>query len=214
MSQPILPSEDPHLNEGSADEHELEDPHNPLRTVTVPAIITHLDRKPHKAETGIVNIVSASHEAKNQLDEQDIANENSIKTMPKQIKPVEDIQVLVIEDLVEHIEIIQATLENLGMTVHNEMRGEKGLDTFRTLRPDLVFLDIGLPDMQGWRVLELLKAELDEDSIPPIVIITQYDDPANRLVGKLQGVHTYLVKPIVPSKVESIAKRALGLSKV
>lgn len=125
--------------------------------------------------------------------------------------------VLVIEDAVELAEVIQATLETMGITSHHETHGERGLELFKKIKPDLVLLDIALPDTKGWKILERIKAytqETDNVKMPKVVIISAYGDPANRLMGKLQDVTRYLIKPFTPDEVERVVSGALGLRKL
>ena len=72
-------------------------------------------------------------------------------------------------------------------------------------------MDIGLPDILGWKMLDLIKeAYADKETmIPTIIVITAYGDPANRLNGKLQNIHSYLLKPFTPDEVERVVGMAL-----
>jgi DNA-binding response OmpR family regulator len=120
--------------------------------------------------------------------------------------------VLIVEDTTELAEVIQATLERLGITAHHETHAIKALDIYKKEKPDLVLLDIGLPDMSGWKLLDGIK-ELDKDNLPHFIIITAYGDPANRLMGKLQEVDSYLIKPFSPDEVERVVGKVLGFAK-
>jgi len=119
--------------------------------------------------------------------------------------------ILIIEDTAELAEVIQATLENKGMEVAWVSHGSKGLEKIEAKTPDIILLDIGLPDMTGWKVLEKLhKVKEKPEDIPTIIVITAYGDPANRLIGKLQGIHSYLIKPFTSDEVERVVQGALG----
>jgi CheY-like chemotaxis protein len=118
--------------------------------------------------------------------------------------------VLIVEDTQELAEVIQATLENAGMQVEAVSHGAKGLEKVKTNRPDILLLDIGLPDMTGWKMLEELRDwKSDENKMPAVIVITAYGDPANRLIGKLQGIHSYLIKPFTSDEVEQVVRKAL-----
>jgi DNA-binding response OmpR family regulator len=118
-------------------------------------------------------------------------------------------RVLIVEDTVELGEIIQATLERMEILAFCETHGTKALKRYDEVQPDLVILDIGLPDMTGWRVLDAIKESKALFKRPAIIIITAYGDPANRLMGKLQGVDSYLIKPFTPTEVERIVQEVL-----
>lgn len=118
--------------------------------------------------------------------------------------------VLIIEDSSELAEIIEATLQRLDMVTAHETHGNKALARFRNMKPDVMLLDIGLPDMTGWKLLDDIKDRYGDEGLPAIVVITAYGDPANRLVGKLQNVHDYLIKPFTADDVERVVVSALG----
>ena len=122
--------------------------------------------------------------------------------------------VLIIEDAVELAEVIEATLESMGIQSHHETHGERGFEQFKKIKPKLVLLDIALPDTKGWKILERIKTytqETPEADMPKVVIISAYGDPANRLMGKLQDINRYLIKPFTPDEVERVVSSALGL---
>jgi CheY-like chemotaxis protein len=120
--------------------------------------------------------------------------------------------ILIIEDSAELAEVIQATLESAGMNAISVSHGAKGLEHIKANSPDLLLLDIGLPDMTGWKMLEELREWKKEknDDMPTVIVITAYGDPANRLIGKLQGIHSYLIKPFTSDEVEKVVRGALS----
>lgn len=124
-------------------------------------------------------------------------------------------KVLIIEDTRELAEIIQLILRKHDtITTFTEADGQAAIQRFREVKPDLILLDLNLPDMRGWHVLDEFKkiAEAEDDIImPKVVITTAYGDPANRVMGKLQDIVTYLVKPFKPSEVEKVVMDSLGI---
>lgn len=117
-------------------------------------------------------------------------------------------KVLIVEDAIELAEVIAATLERINIQTFHESHVERALEVYDAEHPDLILLDIGLPDKTGWKLLDEIKAEAD-DFQPIVVVMTAHDDPANRLMGKLQGVNYYLIKPFTPDEVEEIVQKAL-----
>lgn len=148
------------------------------------------------------------------MSKQEEKAEAAVKTEAKKedAKPGAGKTVLIVEDTTELAEVIQATLERLGITAHHETHANKALDLYKKEKPDLVLLDIGLPDMSGWKLLDGIK-ELDKNNLPHFVVITAYGDPANRLMGKLQEVDSYLIKPFSPDEVERVVGKVLGFTK-
>lgn len=120
-------------------------------------------------------------------------------------------RVLIVEDTVELAEVIQATLERMDIEATTEAHGAKALELYEKMQPDVLLLDIGLPDMPGWKVLDAIKAKVQaspDTVLPSVIVITAYGDPANRLMGKLQEVMRYLIKPFTPDEVEQVVKEA------
>jgi CheY-like chemotaxis protein len=121
-------------------------------------------------------------------------------------------KVLLIEDSVELAEIIVAVVESMSLQALHEMYGARAIQVIQDEEPDLILLDLGLPDMVGWKIMEALKDESGQFPIP-VVVITAHGDPANRLIGKLQEVSAYLIKPCTPDEVRQVISRVLALDK-
>jgi len=118
--------------------------------------------------------------------------------------------VLIVEDAVELGEMIQTTLKQMKLMVFCETSGARALERYNEIQPDIVLLDIGLPDMTGWKVLDAIKEGKALFRRPVIVMLTAYGDPANRLMGKLQGVDHYLIKPFTPAEIEQVIQNILA----
>lgn len=202
--------------EGSPPSGDVQEPISPTHTGTVPAIKISSEVNAPSGETGVVAAVITAREGKDNVDVQD-ASLTSAEALPSP-QPVMAVldrtpMVLIVEDTTELAEVIQATLERMNMTTVHESHGLKALSKLDELTPDLVLLDIGLPDMTGWKLLEALKEKHKESGkMPVVIVITAYGDPANRLMGKLQGVHTYLIKPFTSDEVERVVMQAIGSS--
>ena len=205
--------------EGSSGLPELGiEPETLSESTRISTIADETKRKSPASETGSVSAVKMSAEGKDDGDAQDASRTND-ETQPTPLiekgtaKTMEKpLTVLIVEDTLELAEVIQATLENMGLDTVHAPHGNKALDKFNEIDPDVVLLDIGLPDMTGWEIMDVLKARYEEaiDEMPIIIIISAYDDPANRLVGKLQGVHSYLIKPFTADEIERTVNEAIS----
>lgn len=201
------------LLEGSPLGEDFPEPRNPLATSLNPIIA--VETHSMQAETGIISAVEVPSEGKDDDDAQDasrttaeakpIAKSETMKNAQGEHAPI----VLIVEDTMELAEVIQATLERMNMVTIHETHGNKALNALEEVKPDVVLLDISLPDMTGWKILDTLKEKYGENNLPAVIVITAYGDPANRLVGKLQGVYSYLIKPFTADEVEDIVTRAL-----
>lgn len=206
------------MAEGSPRSYEVEETISPLKTATMPAVRhQHLNSK---GETGITAMVDVHAEGEDADESQDASRTTDETSQVPETDPVavkkkkadEKPTILIVEDTMELAEVIQATLENMGLNSIFETHGQKALAKFKELNPQVVLMDIGLPDMTGWKVLDSIKEfqqASENGKMPTIIVITAYGDPANRLVGKLQGIHSYLIKPFTPDQVEDLVSRAL-----
>jgi CheY-like chemotaxis protein len=208
------------MAEGSPDPREDREPPTQLHTTEFPALSDESEKAISAAETGLVSAVKLGAEGRDDDDAQDSSLESGKMTPEADAKnaPTEDTDdatsVLIIEDTTELAEIIQVTLERMSMTVAHEARGNRAIETFKKMNPKVVLLDINLPDMTGWAIMEAIKARQEETSgrMPTVIVITAYDDPANRLVGKLQGIHSYLIKPFTAEEIEKAVSQAINSS--
>jgi DNA-binding response OmpR family regulator len=92
---------------------------------------------------------------------------------------------------------LRLALEDEGYTVHEAANGTDGLAQFAAHEVDLVLLDLRLPDMSGFDVCRVLRA----DSIVPIIIITAQTDTHDMVAGLEAGADDYVTKPVVPKEL-------------
>jgi CheY-like chemotaxis protein len=102
---------------------------------------------------------------------------------------------LIAEDTEDIAVLMQLTLTRLGVDSHHAINGTLALECLAERLPDIMLLDISMPGMNGWEVLEKVK-ERYPDTFFPVIVLTAFDDPANKLIGKLQArVFRYITKP-------------------
>ena len=116
-------------------------------------------------------------------------------------KPV----VVVIDDEPSILEVSQRYFEHAGFIVHTAINGTRGLELVRELKPDLVVLDVMLPGLNGFQVLEMIRAE----SNTPVLMLTARGEEIDRLRGLESGADDYLVKPFSPRELVARAKAIL-----
>ena len=119
--------------------------------------------------------------------------------------------VLIVEDNDDIANIMRITLDYLGIESHIARNGTLALEFVSDRMPDLMLLDIGLPGMTGWEVLEAIKNRYPDAEFP-VIVLTAFADPANRLVGKFQKrVSHYFVKPFDVQDLAQAVREALKL---
>jgi len=116
-------------------------------------------------------------------------------------------RVLVIEDDRDISLGIRTVLSRSGFEVDSSADGRQGLRAFHTARPDLVVLDIGLPSMDGWSVLERIRDLSDV----PVLILTAHGNEGEKVRGLQGGADDYMTKPFgnreLAARVEALLRR-------
>lgn len=115
-----------------------------------------------------------------------------------------------VEDDQGVFELIQKVLSRLPVDLHHAKNGHEALDLIFRLSPDLIMLDISLPDIHGWDVLKRIK-EMKDGSLPVIVVLTAQTAPAHRVIGHLQEVSCYISKPFLPAELRQNITELLDL---
>lgn len=115
--------------------------------------------------------------------------------------------IVYIEDDPEMIDLVSLILNRRGYTVKGAHGGRQGLDFVLQDKPDLVLLDLMMPDMDGWDVYQQIKAN-DQTNDIPIIIITAKSQSIDKVLGlHIAKVDDYICKPFRPAElVESIEK--------
>jgi len=127
---------------------------------------------------------------------------------PGAVPSVEDDVILVIDDEPAARELIARHLEHLGLPIATASGGREGLEKARLLRPVAITLDVDMPDLNGWSVLEELKGDPELAGIP--VIMITMDENQSR--GYALGAADYLSKPIERNQLETALRRHVGVA--
>jgi two-component system alkaline phosphatase synthesis response regulator PhoP len=118
--------------------------------------------------------------------------------------------ILIIEDEPELVKVLKSYLEQAGYEVLSSYRGDAGLTTWETNRPDLVILDLNLPGMDGLDVAKTIRKQANT----PIIMVTARVEETDRLIGLELGADDYVTKPYSPrevvARVKAVLRRASG----
>jgi two-component system phosphate regulon response regulator PhoB len=119
-------------------------------------------------------------------------------------------RILVVEDERDIAELIVYNLEHEGFQVESAMSGEEGLTKAKRDRPDLVVLDIMLPEMNGLDVCRALRSDRATQDIP-IIMLTARDEDIDVVTGLEVGADDYITKPFSPrvliARIRSVLRR-------
>jgi two-component system response regulator VicR len=116
-------------------------------------------------------------------------------------------KVIYIEDDPDMIDLVTLILRPRGINVKGAHGGRQGLDMVREELPDLILLDLMMPDLDGWDLYQQLKAEPATSAIP-VIIITAKAQAIDQVLGlHIAKVDDYICKPFHPQQIfESIQK--------
>lgn len=115
--------------------------------------------------------------------------------------------ILVVDDDEDIVQTIKGNLELDGYEVLCAFDGRSGLDMAKKYRPDLIVLDLNLPDIDGVKACQIIRREFDF----PIIMLTARDRIADRVLGLESGADDYMVKPFnfleLSARIKAILKR-------
>jgi DNA-binding response OmpR family regulator len=119
-------------------------------------------------------------------------------------------KVLVVDDEERMVRFIRLNLEHDGFEVIEAFRGMQAIDKIRSKLPDLVLLDVMLPDIDGFEVLKIIR----ETNSVPVIMLTAKGEEEDRVKGLELGADDYITKPFSPrelvSRVRAVLRRTEG----
>lgn len=118
--------------------------------------------------------------------------------------------ILVVDDEPNITQLLKLYLSRSGFQVETAASGEEALRKTRALRPDLIVLDLKLPDIDGLEVCRRVRAESDI----PLIMLTARDEDIDKIVGLEMGADDYITKPFNPrevlARVRAVLRRSEG----
>lgn len=121
-----------------------------------------------------------------------------------------DPRILVVDDEPDILNLLDYNLRKAGFKVLSAKDGPEAIDTARQQRPDLILLDIMLPDMEGTEVLKRLKT-FDTTRHIPVIMLTAKGEEVDKIIGFELGAEDYITKPFSPRelilRVRAVLKR-------
>ena len=119
-------------------------------------------------------------------------------------------RILCIEDEAEMIDLTRLVLEREGFEVLGAVGGSEGLDIVHREKPDLVLLDLMMPDIDGWEVYRRMKANGDSAQIP-VIVVTAKAQSIDKVLGlQVAKVDDYITKPFGPQELLDSINRILN----
>ena len=117
--------------------------------------------------------------------------------------------ILIVDDSPTEVHVMQKALERHGFQTAAAENGAEGIRKAREMKPDLIFMDVVMPGVNGFQATRTLANDPDTRAIP-IIMVTTKGQETDRIWGLRQGAVDYLVKPVTPAKLVEKAQAALS----
>ncbi len=119
-------------------------------------------------------------------------------------------KVLVIDDDLDLQDLYKFTFESAGHEIYQAFNGKEGLEKIEKTNPDIIILDVIMPEMNGFEVMQEIRLR-PEMCLIPVIMLTSLSKAKDKLTGIKLGADDYLVKPLEPyellSRVDELLKR-------
>jgi two-component system response regulator VicR len=119
-------------------------------------------------------------------------------------------RIVYVEDDADMVDLVRIMLDPERFELVGAGDGRTGLSQMRETLPDLVLLDLMLPDLGGWAVYQVMKDDADLCNIP-VIVITAQNTPIDRVLGEhIAKVQVYITKPFAPNELRTAVNTVLS----
>jgi twitching motility two-component system response regulator PilH len=116
--------------------------------------------------------------------------------------------ILIVDDSPTEVHVMKKALEKSGYQTATAQDGAEGVRMAREMTPDLIFMDVVMPGVNGFQATRKLASDPETKAIP-VIMVTSKDQETDRIWGMRQGAVDYLVKPVSMDKLLEKAAAAL-----
>ncbi|MCX5749662.1 MAG: response regulator [Candidatus Saganbacteria bacterium] len=117
--------------------------------------------------------------------------------------------ILIVEDVEDHLEIVKIILEQYNYNILTAANGRSGLETVQKKLPDLIILDVMLPEMNGYEVCKAIRAD-QHTRVIPVIMLSVKSNPEDIEAGYKAGANEYITKPFNLEELVKKVKKHLG----
>lgn len=121
--------------------------------------------------------------------------------------------ILIVDDTPENLQVLSATLSDRGYKIRGVVNGKMAIRAARSVAPDLILLDIRMPDMTGYEVCEILKNDRQTNNIP-VIFISALDEAIDKVKAFQVGGVDYITKPFQVEEVLARVEHQLTIQKL
>jgi twitching motility two-component system response regulator PilH len=117
--------------------------------------------------------------------------------------------ILIVDDSPTEVHVMQKALESHGFQTACATDGAEAIIKAKSMKPDLIFMDVVMPGVNGFQATRKLASDPETKSIP-VIMVTSKDQETDRIWGMRQGAVGYLVKPVSADQLVEKAHAALA----
>ena len=117
--------------------------------------------------------------------------------------------ILIVDDSPTEVHVMKTALERHGFQTASAADGAEAIQKAKTMKPDLIFMDVVMPGVNGFQATRKLTADPETREIP-VIMVTSKDQETDRIWGMRQGAVDYLVKPVSLDQLIQKAQAALA----
>ncbi len=121
-------------------------------------------------------------------------------------------RVLSVEDDDDQFTLLRIALKDLPLELRRATSGKEALSLMPEFKPELLMIDVTLPDMRGWEVLDWLRANDQALMNAPVIVLTSHTEASHRVIAKLQEVAHYVNKPFVAADIRAKVRELLKIA--
>lgn len=114
-------------------------------------------------------------------------------------------KVLVVDDSQVDRDKLSSVLQSAGFQVSTAIHGAQALDMVKASAPEIIFMDVNMPEMDGFAATRALKGDAATKDIP-VVLVTSKDQKADKAWGQMLGASGYVTKPYTDQEVLDVAR--------
>ena len=121
-------------------------------------------------------------------------------------------RVLSVEDDDDQFTLLRIALKDLPLELRRATSGKEALSLMPEFKPELLMIDVTLPDMRGWEVLDWLRANDQALMNAPVIVLTSHTEASHRVIAKLREVAHYVNKPFVAADIRARVREQLKIA--
>ncbi len=117
--------------------------------------------------------------------------------------------VLIVDDSPTQLHTLKTMVEGIGHDVITAENGAEGVERAKSDQPDLILMDVVMPDLNGFQATRSISRDSETSHIP-VILVTTKDQETDRVWGMRQGAKAYLTKPVNAKELQSVMSEVMG----